>query len=199
MFSLPISYLTTSNLIHGLNIPGSYAILFFTAADLTSTTRPTHNWVLFLLWLSLFIPPGAISLLFSSSILGTYGSGEFIFQYDIFLPFHTVHRVLKARILKWFAIPFSSGPHFVRTLHHDPNILAYFLFTTKYAEKRAFLVAHMIKNLPVIQETWVGSLGREDPLKKDMASHSSILAWRILWTKKPGGLQSMGSQRVRHY
>ena len=46
----------------------------------------------------------------------------------------------------------------------------------------------MIKNLPVIQETWVGSLGREDPLKKDMASHSSILAWRILWAKKPGGL-----------
>ena len=110
-----------------------------------------------------------------------------------------VHGVLKARILKWFTIPFSSGSHFVRTLHHDPNILAYFLFTTKYAEKRAFLVAQMIKNLPVIQETWVGSLGREDPLKNDMASHSSILAWRILWTKKPGGLQSMGSRRVRHY
>ena len=52
---------------------------------------------------------GVISSFFSSSILGTYQSGEFIFQYPIFLPFHTVHGVLKARILKWFAIPFSSG------------------------------------------------------------------------------------------
>ena len=54
----------------------------------------------------------------------------------------------------------------------------------------------MVKNLPVFQETWVGSLGREDPLEKDMAIHSNILAWRILWTEKPGGLQFMGSQRV---
>ena len=49
--------------------------------------------------------------------------GEFLFQYPIILPFHTVHGVLKARILKWFAIPFSSKPCFVRTLHHDPSIL----------------------------------------------------------------------------
>ena len=64
------------------------------------------------------------SLLMSSSLLGTYQSVEFIFQCPIFLPFHTVHGVLKARILKWFAIPFCSGPHFVRTLHHDPFILS---------------------------------------------------------------------------
>ena len=64
-----------------------------------------------------------ISPLISSSILGTYRSGGFIFQCPIFLPFHTVHGVLKARILRWFAIPFSSGPHFVRTLHHDPSVL----------------------------------------------------------------------------
>ena len=50
-------------------------------------------------------------------------SQGFLFQYPIILPFHTVHGVLKARIVKWFAIPFSSGPHFVRTLHHDPSIL----------------------------------------------------------------------------
>ena len=50
---------------------------------------------------------------FSSSILGTYQPGEFLFQYTIILPFHTVHGVLKARILKWLAIPFSSGPHSV--------------------------------------------------------------------------------------
>ena len=56
----------------------------------------------------------------------------------------------------------------------------------------------MVKNLPARQETWVRFLGREDPLEKSMATHSSILAWRIPWTEDPGGLQSMGSQRVRH-
>ena len=56
----------------------------------------------------------------------------------------------------------------------------------------------MVKNLPAVQETWVQFLGREDPLEKEMASHSSILAWRIPWTEEPRGLQSMESQRVRH-
>ena len=57
-----------------------------------------------------------------SSILGTYQPGEVISQCPIFLPFHTVHGVLKAWLLKWFAIPFSSGPHFVKTLHHDLSV-----------------------------------------------------------------------------
>ena len=56
----------------------------------------------------------------------------------------------------------------------------------------------MAKNLPAVQETWVRSLSQEDPLKKEMATRSSILAWRIPWTKDPGRLQSMVSQRVRH-
>ena len=56
----------------------------------------------------------------------------------------------------------------------------------------------MVKSLPARQETWVRSLGREDPLEKEMAPHSSILAWRIPWTEEPGGLQSRGSQRVGH-
>ena len=56
----------------------------------------------------------------------------------------------------------------------------------------------MVKNLPAMQETQVQSLGREDPVNVGMATHSGILAWRILWTEEPGGLQSMGSQRVRH-
>ena len=56
----------------------------------------------------------------------------------------------------------------------------------------------MVKNLPVMRETWVRSLGWEDPLEKGMATHSSILAWRIPWSEKPGRLQSMGSQRVGH-
>ena len=62
----------------------------------------------------------------------------------------------------------------------------------------ASLVAQRIKHLPALQETWVRSLGWEDPLEKEMAIHSSILAWRIPWTEEPGGLQSTGSQRVRH-
>ena len=88
------------------------------------------NWVLFLLWLHPFILSRVISPLISSSILGTYRPGEFLFQYPIILPFHTVHGVLKARILKWFAIPFSSGPDSVRhstvtcpswVVPHDPE------------------------------------------------------------------------------
>ena len=82
-----------------------------------------HTWVLFLLWLLPFIFSGVISPLISSSILGTYQPGDFIFQCPNFLPFHTVHAVFKARILKWFAIPFSSGPHSVTPLHHDPSVL----------------------------------------------------------------------------
>ena len=107
-------------LILGPNILNSYVILFFTAPDFTCITSHIHHWALFLLWHSLFTLSVTISLLSSSSMLGTSKPGEFIFQCTIFLPSHTVHGVLKARILKWFAIPFSSGPHFVRTvLHHD--------------------------------------------------------------------------------
>ena len=62
----------------------------------------------------------------------------------------------------------------------------------------ASLVAQMVNNLPAMQETQAQSLGQDDPLEKGMAMHSSILAWRIPWTKEPGGLQSMGSQRVGH-
>ena len=111
-------------LIHGPDILGSYAILLFTASDLASITSHIYNCVLFLLWLHPFILSGVISPLISSSILGTYRPREFPFQYPIILPFHTVHGVLKARILKWFGFPsFSSGPHSVRPLHHDPSIL----------------------------------------------------------------------------
>ena len=56
----------------------------------------------------------------------------------------------------------------------------------------------MVKNLPAVQETWVQSVGQEDPLEKEMVTHSIILAWRIEWAEEPGGLQSMGSLRVRH-
>ena len=61
-----------------------------------------------------------------------------------------------------------------------------------------FLMVQTVKNLPAVQETQVQSLGQESPLEKGMATHFSILAWRIPWTEEPGGLQSMGSQRDRH-
>ena len=66
------------------------------------------------------------------------------------------------------------------------------------AGTRASLVAQLVKNPPAIWETWVLSLGWEDPLEEGMATHSSIPAWRIPWTEEPGGLQFLGSQRVAH-
>ena len=62
----------------------------------------------------------------------------------------------------------------------------------------ASLVTQMVENLPAIQETWVRSLGYEDPLEKEMATHSSTLAWKIPWTEEPGRLQSVVLQKVRH-
>ena len=59
-------------------------------------------------------------------------------------------------------------------------------------------VAQLVKNLPAMQEIWLRSLGQEDPLEKGLATYSSILAWRIPWREEPGGLQSIGSQKVRH-
>ena len=59
-------------------------------------------------------------------------------------------------------------------------------------------MAQMVKNQPAVQETWVLTLGQEDPLEKGMETHSSILAWRIPWTEEPGELQSVGSRRVGH-
>ena len=61
------------------------------------------------------------------------------------------------------------------------------------------LVAQMVKHLPIMWETWVQPLGQEDPLGKEMATHSSILAWKIPWAEELGGLKSMLSQRVCHY
>ena len=69
---------------------------------------------------------------------------------------------------------------------------------TLFLTVQSSLVAQIVKNLPAMQETWVQSLGQEDPLEMGMVTHSSILAWRISWTEESGGLQSMGLQRVGH-
>ena len=72
-------------------------------------------------------------------------------------------------------------------------------FTTRTVQKlKTSLVAQSLKRLPPVWETWVRSLGLEDPLEKEMATHSSILAWRIPWTEEHDRLQSTGLQRVRH-
>ena len=118
MFTLSISYLTTFNLLWFMDLTFQVPNIVFYSIGLTSITSHIHNWILFSRWLHFFIVSGVISPLFSSSILG-----EFIFRCHIFLPFCTVHGVLKAIILKWFALPSSGGPWFVRTLHHDPSIL----------------------------------------------------------------------------
>ena len=69
---------------------------------------------------------------------------------------------------------------------------------TVFGQELASLVAQMVNNLPAIQETQVQSLGWEDPLQKGNDTHSNILAWRIPWTEEPGGLRSIGLQKVRH-
>ena len=71
-------------------------------------------------------------------------------------------------------------------------------FNNLNSTNRASLVAQTVENPPAMPDTWVWSLGWEDPLEEGTTTHSSILAWRIPWTEQPGGPQSMGSQRVRH-
>ena len=72
------------------------------------------------------------------------------------------------------------------------------VFKAFYLSVGTSLVVQMVKHLPTIRETWVQSPGQEDLLEKEMATHSSTLAWKIPWTVEPGRLQSMGSQRVGH-
>ena len=93
---------------------------YITGLHFHHQTHPQLGIVL--LWLHPFILSGVISPLISSSILGTYRPGEFPFQYPIILPFHTVYGFIKASMLKWFAIPFSSGTCFVRTLQKQLGI-----------------------------------------------------------------------------
>ena len=76
-------------------------------------------------------------------------------------------------------------------MHHN-------FIIASHTHTQGSLVAQMVKRLPAMWETWVRSLGQEDPLEKEMAIHSITIVWKIPWTEKPGRLQSMGSQRVGH-
>ena len=97
--------------------------------------------------------------------------------------------------LSSFAFPFSSFHSCLYGLLRQPLCPFAFLFL---GDGLASQVAQTVKNLPTMQETQVQSLGKEDPLEKNLAPHSSIFAWRIPWTDKPGRLQSMGPHRVGH-
>ena len=124
MFTLAISCLTTSNLPWFMDLTFWVHMQYCSFQDQTLLPSPvtstTGQCFCFGLASSFLLE---LSPLFCGSILGIYRPREFIFQCCIFLPFHIVHGVLNTRILKWFAIPFFSGPHFVRTLHHDLSVL----------------------------------------------------------------------------
>ena len=118
MFNLAISSFTMTNLPWFMDLTSQVPrqLLFFTALDFTFTTRHIHYWASFLLWYRLFIIYGTISLLFPSSILNMFWPGGLIFCDCIFLPFHIVRKVLKARVLEWFVIPSSREYYLVRML-----------------------------------------------------------------------------------
>ena len=97
----------------------------------------------------------------------------------------------------------QSSAFFIVQLSHSYMTTGKMIALTRWTfvskpMSRASLVAQRLKRLPAMRETWVRSLGWEDPLEKEMATHSSILAWRIPWTEDPGELQFTGSQRVGH-
>ena len=89
----------------------------------------------------------------------------------------------------------QPSPFFTAALGHMGKLRP-LLFTQGHRPGRASLVAQVVKNLPLIRETQLGSLGWEDPLEKGTVTHSTTLAWRTPWTEKPGRLQSVGSQRL---
>ena len=107
----------------------------------------------------------------------------------------------------WHSHLFQNFPEFV-VIHRvkgfsavneaEVDVLEFFYFYYNPMDVVASLVAQMVKCLPAMWETLVRVLGQEDPLEKEMAIHSSTVAWKILWTEKPDRLQSMGSQRVGH-
>ena len=106
-------------------------------------------------------------------------------------PGFSVHEISLARILEWIAIAYSRGSSQPRD---RIQVSCKYLYSFRVMASLVAQMVKMVKNLPAMQETWLQSLGREYPPEKGMAMHSSILAWRIPWTEKPGGLQSMVSQ-----
>ena len=112
-----------------------------------------------------------------------------------------VVRYIPYLFYSWWFVPLNPLHLFGSFLHHTPhlaNTSLYLWVCFYFVEFVVFPTGSMVKNLPTMQETWVWSLDQEDPLEEEMATHSSILAWRISWTEEPGWLQSTGSQKVGH-
>ena len=110
-------------------------------------------------------------------------------------PGHCTH---KLQNLFYQTLEYFHAKHSKKSLRKSPSENQSGYFATDHGKWRASLVGQLVKNLPVMQETPVWFLYWEDPLEEGMATHSSILAWKIPWTEEPGGLQSMRLQRVRH-
>ena len=98
------------------------------------------------------------------------------------------------RLIQVWLVPWKLDFDYPRSFKVRKIWLFFFMLLKALMCLRATLVAQLVKNLPAGQETWVRSLGQEDPLQKEMATHSIILAWRSLWTGEPGGLWFMESQ-----
>ena len=121
-------------------------------------------------------------------------------------PGSSMHGIFQARVLECVAIAFSGAISDTPSnlINHKVLLVLPTIFFGIHLllllpdRCQASLVAQTEKNLPAMWETWVRSLGREDPLEREVATHFSILAWRIPWTEGLGGLQSMGSQRGTH-
>ena len=111
-----------------------------------------------------------------------------------FLTHHSISIIYRTRAATSSCYSFERWI-FQMEIHKCRWLLKFYL---KYDLCWGFPGGSVVKNLRAMQQTRVWSLGRKDPLEKEMTTHSSILAWRILWTEEPGGLQSMGSQRVGH-
>ena len=132
MFTLAISCLTTSNLPWFMDLIFQVPMQYYSLQHRTLLLSPVTSTSGYCFCFG-SIPSFFLELFLHWSPVAywafIYQPGEFLFQYPVILPFHTVHAVLKARILKWFAIPFSSGPHPVRPLHHA---VYYWVPTTKF-------------------------------------------------------------------
>ena len=106
---------------------------------------------------------------------------------------------MESRSLHWELGVLATGPWGKSQVHYYYQFFFFLVITMQLMGSWASLLAQMVKNQPAMQETWVRSLGWEDPLEEGMVTYSSILAWRSPWTEEPDGLQSTGPQRLRDH
>ena len=166
------------------------------ALNFASITNHIHDWPLFSLWFYLFILSRAISPLYSSSLLWNYWSGEFIFQCPIFFPFHTVHGILKAIILKWFAFPFPSWPCFVRlsTMTHPSWVALHGMAHSFFELDKA--VVHVIS---LVSFLWFLFFSVCPLINKDKRFMEASWWERLTWEKLGGPISRVGPWSINLY